>query len=70
MDVWPILDLRWNRLRFAAGPRGHKCMAWPSWTWMRLDEVVNWVWVRVLGRRASARKNTPILRVFLVILGL
>ena len=21
------------------GPWGHKCVAWPSWIWMRLDEV-------------------------------
>ena len=29
------------------GPWGHGCAAWAPWTWLRLDKVANWVWVRI-----------------------
>ena len=59
------------------GPWGHGCAAWAPWIWMRLDEVTNWVWVRIQGHRdmiltirKGDRGNASILGVFLVILGL
>ena len=26
---------------------GQGCAAWPPWTWLRLDEAANWVWVTI-----------------------
>ena len=30
---------------------GQKCVPWPPWMWMSLDRAVDWVWIRIKGRR-------------------
>ena len=48
---------------------GHECAAWAPWTWLRLDEVVNWVWVRILATATDFNHSEKVIGEMLLFWG-